>query len=390
MALDSFRKKDLTYEGSVKKIFSIESDARDASAELLFEFTDDYSVFDWGKMPNPIPQKGLVLGTLSSYFFEKLQDAKEWQRFFAAPQGASLLKNLEPRLRAHPELQTAWKKINDTGLRTHYRKAASRRGDLFDYQRGVPSPYIVVEKIYVQKPLKKAFFTDSYYVYSKSAPVKPFLIPLEVIFRFEVSPGSSFPQRYFETGWKAGHKFEVPFVETFTKLEEKDRPLPTSESFAISGLNETQFTELYWKTTLVAGILHFWFGEKGIQMIDGKLEWGLSSEGEVMLVDAIGPDEMRLEKKSLQLSKELLRDFYRKTEWYQQVQKAKVEAGQRGVANWKSLVAAPPPLPPALLTGISEMYQALANEMTGQSWLTPKSLDQVISELQQLLGGKGG
>ena len=41
------------YAGSVKTLYP------DADpAYVWFEYTDDYSVFDWGKMPDPIPGKG--------------------------------------------------------------------------------------------------------------------------------------------------------------------------------------------------------------------------------------------------------------------------------------------------------------------------------------------
>lgn len=58
---------------SVKE-FRIE---REATADSLgagsFVFTDDYSVFDWGKMPDQIPEKGASLCTMGAFNFELLE-----------------------------------------------------------------------------------------------------------------------------------------------------------------------------------------------------------------------------------------------------------------------------------------------------------------------------
>jgi Phosphoribosylaminoimidazolesuccinocarboxamide (SAICAR) synthase len=40
-----------------------------------FVFTDDYSVFDWGRMPDEIPGKGQSLCTMGADNFERLEDA---------------------------------------------------------------------------------------------------------------------------------------------------------------------------------------------------------------------------------------------------------------------------------------------------------------------------
>lgn len=365
MVKTSFDKSTLMYEGSVKRIFATTS-----PESLVFEFTDDYSVFDWGKMPDTIPMKGQVLAQLTAWFFEKLQTKTEWQRYLESSSGKDLLKALGAKADAKV-LESTLKALNSQGLRTHYQN--------FDGQRDV-----LVQKISVQRPRKHKVLGASYYDYERLLKA-PFLIPLEVVFRFEVSAGSSFIKRNYDRQYKVGDRFETPYIETFTKLEPQDRALSTSEAFAISGLLPEQFEELYLKTTLVAGLLKFWFAEAGIRLVDGKLEWGLTGDGEVMLVDAMGPDEMRLEKNGLQLSKEILRDFYRETPWYKELEAAKSTAEAKGVADWKTLVSAPPFLTPTLKQSISEMYQALVNELRGEKTFSCRDLDSVIAAMKSEL-----
>jgi phosphoribosylaminoimidazole-succinocarboxamide synthase len=366
-AKDKFSKNTLLYEGSVKRIFS----SGVGTDSLVFEFTDDYSVFDWGKMPDTIPAKGEVLARLAALFFEKLQSPQEWQHFFASADGHRLQEDLFLKSSSKDRAGYLISILQVHGLRTHYKE--------FDGGRD-----LLVKKIAVHRPSKNSALGVNYYSYPEALEA-PFLIPLEVVFRFEVSAGSSFIKRNYDRAYKVGDKFETPFVETFTKLEPQDRALATSEAFAISGLNTQQFEDLYFKTSLVAGILKFWFAEVGLHLVDGKLEWGISADGEVMLVDAMGPDEMRLERQGWQLSKEVLRDFYRQTPWYKEVEAAKANAELQGVQDWKTLVSEPPLLPPRFKVLISEMYQALFNELRREKIFACPDLDAVIVEMKTVL-----
>jgi phosphoribosylaminoimidazole-succinocarboxamide synthase len=337
-----FGKKELLYEGSVKRIFSSDGTAESGSGQLIFEFTDDYSVFDWGKMPDTIPEKGKALARLTAVLFEKLQDPKEWQKLAATKKVPAAL--------------------TEKGLRTHYKG--------FDQSHS-----LLVEEIHIHRPQKMTEKGREYYIYPQKLTA-PYLIPLEVVFRFEVGAGSSLTKRHPE--FKSGHQFSIPYVEMFTKLEEKDRPLDEKEALIMSGLSAEKYQEVREKTALVAELLKFWFGQKGIRLIDGKLEWGVTAKGEIMLVDAIGPDEMRLEKNQVQLSKEVLRDFYRKTPWFHQLEHAK----DHNITNWKSQILAPPPLPQELKSLVSEMYLALVGELVGQDVFVGRSLDVITEEMK--------
>jgi phosphoribosylaminoimidazole-succinocarboxamide synthase len=59
--------------GSVKNLSVIEEPTESKSGVGLFEFSDRYSVFDWGEMPDHIPHKGSSLAIITSHFFEILR-----------------------------------------------------------------------------------------------------------------------------------------------------------------------------------------------------------------------------------------------------------------------------------------------------------------------------
>ncbi|RYZ68861.1 MAG: hypothetical protein EOP09_08745 [Proteobacteria bacterium] len=340
--LQNFSKSHLLYEGSVKRIYTAGA-ASDPEHNLVFEFTDDYSVFDWGKMPDTIPNKGEALAHLTASLYQRLQDPKEWQAF------AKTFKNVPA-------------KLQEQGLLTHFKG--------FDQDRS-----LLVQKINIHRPQKMTEKGREYYIYPQKLTA-PYLIPLEVVFRFEVGAGSSLTKRHPE--YKSGHRFSAPYVEMFTKLEEKDRPLTEEEAMILSGLAPEKYQEVREKTALVAEILKFWFDQKNINLVDGKLEWGLTDKNEIMLVDAIGPDEMRLEKNQVQLSKEVLRDYYRKTPWFEQLEHAK----DHNITNWKSQISEPPPLPAELKSLVSQMYQSLVDEVMGSDRFSCKPLNEITEEMK--------
>jgi len=59
--------------GSVKDLMIIKKPEGDKGGRGQFLFSDRYSVFNWGEMPEHIPGKGASLCLTSAYFFEKLE-----------------------------------------------------------------------------------------------------------------------------------------------------------------------------------------------------------------------------------------------------------------------------------------------------------------------------
>lgn len=58
-----------------------------------------------------------------------------------------------------------------------------------------------------------------------------------------------------------------------------------------------------------------------------------------MLVDSIGPDELRLTYDGIQISKEILRQFYAGSEWLQAVATAKEFASSNTQIDWRRYCA---------------------------------------------------
>ncbi len=392
----------LVYQGSVKDVYEL------GSEELLFHFSDDFSVFDWGKMPDRISGKGRALTLFAAGFFEKMTGASFWQEL---PNS----KHLQQFDREY--LQTIFSALEPSEtLANHYRGLYSR-GKTFKLsapaladQDQSQELYLQVARARVDRPEVRKIGQSLVYFYDDAARGEGLsFIPLEVVFRFAAPAGSSLlsrlekdPNYAYVLGLepdavKVGALFPHPVIEFFTKLEPSDRLLSYQEAAAIAGLSPAEFERLYQTAHLCALAIFHVFAEQGITLLDGKVEAAverrLSGKGEmtsrIVLADSIGPDELRLDYKGIQLSKEVLRRYYRNTAWYREIESSKAEAAKRPSVKWQDICrhekgSAPPPLPPALKECIANMYLALAATMVGgplAEKICPLSLPAVAEQL---------
>lgn len=342
--------------GSVKDLMVLR-EAREREPGIgRFLFSDRYSVFDWGEMPDHISGKGKSLCIATSYFFERLEEM---------------------------------------GIRTHYLGVveggrAKRLKDLSEAQN-----VLEFKLLRVIKPN----LVSGRYDYSVYRDVKGnFLIPLEVIYRNSLPAGSSVFKRLKEGSLtledlglkeipKPGDILDKPIVDFSTKLESTDRYLSWSEAKEICALSDEEMSEIRAITLLVNDLITKEAKRLGLFNEDGKVEYGFDKERNLILVDAVGTlDECRFSYNGIPVSKEIARIYYRKTKWYEDV----VSAKRENSVNWKSLVKSRPPhLPPELRELISNVYMAYANELTGREWFRVPSLGEILRELSEFLKGYG-
>ncbi len=386
----------LLYPGSVKNLLGPAVFGN--SDGIVFEYTDAYSVFDWGRMPDALPRKGEALAVLAADLFERIESPEAWKEFSSSQAALGLRK----ANRFGSTFIELGEKLQKEGLRTHYLGALAAPGDsqpkrVSDLAQ--PVKYFAVKAVSAVRPESVRVLGREIYDYAETRASKaPRLVPLEVVFRFGVPSGSSLVERvardpgymasigYGDLSVAPGVRWDFPVMELFTKLESSDRPLTLSEALAISGLSGDALQGLLLKTAWIAGFLKARCARAGIELADGKLEWGVAASGETFLVDAIGPDELRILKNGVQLSKEFLRGVYRDGSWYKALEKAKAAAKSQGISDWKKLVTEQPPkLPEAHRVAATHLYPALANALTGRTWFPEAwSLDQVVEGITKL------
>ena len=371
---------DVLFYGSVKTVRG-----QIGSSPYVFEFTDHFSVFDWGKMPDTLTNKGEALSYISNLFFDLLGAKQCWENWVCPD---SLSKS------------STYKRIKEKGVIHHFLGKVDR--DMNNVSSDTPSRFLAVKPVSILRPKPVTDGSELKWSYNgyQNKPINT-LIPLEVVFRFDIPSGSSLLDRAQDKEYlkeiglvappQEGDTFEMPIIEFSSKLETTDRYMSYSEATMISGLSEGEFEDLYNTVTLLALRLKSYFGECSIKLLDGKFEFAWDENRNPMLVDVITPDELRISYKGISLSKENIRKVYRTTQWHQNVKMAKTLANRRGEKDWKNLCiselkSSPPNLDKNDLERFSMIYMGLANclfEKLAGKIVFPNAwtLDQLVEQL---------
>ena len=297
----------LIRQGKVKDVYEV--DAR----TLEFVFSDKISVFD-KIIPSLIPQKGETLCRSSAFWFQVARSC---------------------------------------GLRTHFRE------------------FIPPNRMRVQKVQILAY--DK--INKKSTN---YLIPLEVICRHyvagslwdRISKGELKPAKLgFPAGKevKYGDKLPEPFIELTTKLEEVDRLLTKAEAMKMAGLTNDEYKEIVESVLKIDDKIAEEVEKRDLIHVDGKKEYAYDEERALMVVDTFGTvDEDRWwswdsysKGEFVELSKENVRQYYRKLGYYDKLS----DARKHGKPEPKI-----PALPEAKINEVSALYIEMYELITGESF----------------------
>jgi len=344
--------------GSVKDLEILEHPSSNKSGRGRFIFSDRYSVFDWGEMPDHIPNKGKSLCISAAYFFEKLKSM---------------------------------------GIKTHYLGLVedNKTKKLSEIKR--PADTMEVKLVRVLKPLQKGS-THDYSIYKTKN--NNFLIPLEIIYRKSLPEGSSVFKRLREGNLKLedlglkemplpGQTLHKPFLDVSTKLEESDRYLGWEEAQKIAHLSDKELEEIRKITLLINELIGQEANEIGLKYEDGKIEFAFDEDRNLVVVDVLGTlDECRFTFEGMPISKEIARLYYRETPWFKEL----IEIKKKDELSWKDKVnLSPPPLPPRLKELISMAYGAFANEITKKEWFKNiPSIRELLEEINRLINSVSG
>jgi len=319
-----------------------------------FVFTDAYSVFDWGQMPDAIPQKGASLCTMGAFNFERLEEM---------------------------------------GVPTHYRGVVTADGETTKLAECSEPPTEMVIELTQVPDLPYDSETGYDYEAYHSAAGENFLIPLEIVFRNTVPVGSSLRKR----GSPAEYGLEIsewpdeavdlpdPVVEFSTKYEEQDRYVSHDEADRIAGTASIEALESVALT--VNELITEHAQEVGFSHEDGKIEC-LYHDGMVAVADVVGTfDENRFSVDGHQLSKEVIRQYYRREqpEWVEAVSAAKADVVDADVADWRPLCDVEPiELPEDVLDAVSDMYAAGTNAYTETEWFDAPPITEAVSRISDI------
>ncbi|HTT34276.1 MAG TPA: phosphoribosylaminoimidazolesuccinocarboxamide synthase [Thermoplasmata archaeon] len=299
------RKPQFLRRGKVKEVWEVSPD------ELEFRFTNDISVFD-KHIPNEIPFKGETLAATATFWFEL---------------------------------------VGRLGIPHHFLGRAGPTAMRVKRVEVVPNP--------------------------RSLGPKPtnYLVPLELIVRYYVAgslwdriKAGSVPseQLGFRRGKTVayGEPLPQPLFEATTKLEPVDRLLTDAEAIELAAIDRRQFDALRESCLRIDAAMAKEIEPRGLLHVDGKKEFGIDREGTLMVVDTFGTaDEDRFwdreeygRGRQVDFSKEFVRQHYRSTGYFDQLQAARAAHREEPPI---------PPLPPLVVDEVSRLYTTVYQRLTG-------------------------
>lgn len=315
---------------STKNLHVIQPPTASSEGVGVFEYTDYYTVFHYGRMPDAIPGKGEAICRMAVFNFRLLEEA---------------------------------------GVRTHFRRQIAPNRIEFTLAR-VPDP--------------------------NPRPLTPdsgnYLIPLQVLFRNELPAGSSVHRRLaageltpadigLDTLPAIGQKLQRPLIEYATTREDVNRFLTAADAQRLAGLDGEQFQALRAITLTVNAVLTRHADTVGLSHCDGKAEYLVTSDQELVLADSPGtPDESRLMLDGVHCGKQVMRDWYVSSGNEIQVGKLIAEGVPR--SRWPRPAALPPAFPPVM----TDLYRALSETWTGQRRWNAPDLPTVTRAVASLIG----
>jgi len=295
--------------GKVKEVYEVKG-----SNQLEFRFTDKISVFD-KVIPSMIPRKGESLCRTSAFWFER---------------------------------------SGEFGVKSHFIELTGP-----DTMR--------VKRVNVERNMNR--------ITPESTSI---LVPLEFIARYYVA-GSlldrmkkgkvineevGFPHDHIP---KYGEPLPEPLFEATTKLEEIDRPVTNEEAKELAKLSKDEWDQIREAVMKVDDLIARQAGSRGLIHVDGKKEFGLDENRELMLLDTFGTaDEDRFwdvehyeDGRLVELSKEAVRQYYRSSGYHQEL----MDARDAGVP--KDREPSIPPLPENEIRKVADLYKEMYERLTG-------------------------
>ncbi|ALM56608.1 phosphoribosylaminoimidazolesuccinocarboxamide synthase [Staphylococcus equorum] len=116
------------------------------------------------------------------------------------------------------------------------------------------------------------------------------IIPLEVVVR-NIAAGSITKR----LGFEKGHEFDAPLVEFFYKNDDLNDPLITEDHIKLLHIaTDDEIAILKEAAKEINAILVQLMDQMDLRLVDFKIEFGRTTDGQIILADEISPDTCRI------------------------------------------------------------------------------------------------
>ena len=338
------------YVGSVQKLYFL----KERPDLMVCQTTSGGSVFDVGTIFS-IPDNDKCRAALRHKIYSLLETPLAW----AEVSNAITEKYKDnPGLAAFLIQSPLFDRFVKQGASTHHAGMVDMKtGEVVKGSFPAnPGPYVVVKKYQALRPAMISWQTRHLWDYSPYHGADAYVIPLEVIVRFGITPGSSIFRKFLKLSEAEKEKYlaelgidnqmrpwqhlPAAIVDFTTKYEPEDRNLSLQEALYICNASGETLLNLIRMVMLGASLVSEFFRNLGLFLWD--LKWEIAKDGDnLVFVDTIDTDSVRVTGKidykgqnfHVHFNKQSMRDYYRimHSDWTQGVDKAKAEAKKSGM-----------------------------------------------------------
>jgi len=204
------------------------------------------------------------------------------------------------------KVKSVYQGVDPEQVLIHYHdKVTAGNGEKEDYPEGKGKINNEISCI-IFKELEKAGINTHFIQYAGPALMrckKVDIIPIEVVVR-NIADGSIVRQ----TTIAKDTVLNPPLIEFFLKDDSKNDPLLTEDRLSVMGYENLDMIKQYARETnaIVSDI----FRNIGIVLVDFKIEFGTTTDGNIVVADEISPDGCRL--RSIETEQSMDKDLFRK------------------------------------------------------------------------------
>jgi hypothetical protein len=363
---------------------------------VVLKFSDSFSVMGWGKMPEPIADRGRIGAAVFTRLNSRFLAPDSWKTFLKSPQAlsfrkagasisqggsvSSMLNEISERMPLQTNFMGA---IPDPLFRALDGKAPLASSALMGEDQ-VRDAWFSGKTVYPvcgfyaeEKVSFSSIMGRTAWDYSQwRALPAPKMLPFEVLCHFTLNEKSletlktdsiSIPKTASLHTLQPGVTWDFPVMEGVLPQDPFGRKIGLSEMVWVTGLPAGRIQEILLEAAWTAAWTRYELAACGLNLESIQLRFAIAGDGGRILVDPFQLDDLGMEKEGTRFRFETAMSHYQKTSWHDAVLRAQSQSAHLGLPEWRRQCVDPVPfLDPKVKTRVEEEHQILAAAILGK------------------------
>ncbi len=374
---------------------------------VVHRFSDQFSVLDWGKMPETLTDRGISQSLIHHHLSTLLSSPSAWKDYLRSPDALTFRKaasSIPQNVDAHPsgmKTESIGSMLNEMGsefpLASNYlgiltegafknlnpQDAVSPEVALQSFaelRAGIKTPVLGYgifelfseEKIPFGSVMGKAVW--DYPIWKKSNGI-PSVLPIEFKCHFELraeaipnlkSESLVIPKTASLATLVPSSTWDFPLIEMVLDQDPFHHRIGFNELLWITGFSVSQIQKTVLTAAWIASFLRWALSKSKLTLVEANIRFAVEPSGKLILISHQTLDELRLDFEGKSLHTDTALEYFQKTSWYESVLHAQKIARAQGLTDWKRLcVETAPLLESQLKKSLEKIAPSVAHHLTG-------------------------